>query len=93
MKVSFLILTVVFFSVMAYAFNNQEQPKKYKVEYTQTEWQSKLQWMQICQEIMRKSSLPGNVISQYQDSLSVFIQDTYKQLQTQIAADTTKPKN
>lgn len=66
--------------------------KKLKIEYTAVEWEGKLQWMQICNEIMRKSSLPGNVISQYQDSLTTFMNEAVKQLQEQMKSDTTKPK-
>lgn len=97
MKKSVIVSGIIVLCSIGYAFNYEvgkilQADKKLKVEFTISEWEAKLQWMQICQEVMRKSSLPGHVISQYQDSLSMFMNETVKQLQAQMPKDTSKPK-
>lgn len=69
----------------------KEQPKKYPMNLTQEQWVSRLQWLENAKEVMKKSVLPSNVSSQWQDSLSLFQQEISEQIGSQIKADTTKP--
>lgn len=87
------IVTIVITSVSSpRPYKPYQQPKKYSASYTREEWQSRIKWMENAKEIMRSSSLPGNVIAQWQDSLTLFQQEISQQVGQQIAADTTKPK-
>lgn len=72
--------------------NKEQEPKIYSMKLKQSEWSSRLMWLENAKEIMRKSNLPGNVISQWQDSLSLFQQEISEQIGSQIKADTSKPK-
>lgn len=68
------------------------EPKKYSISYTEQEWGMKLNMLESAKEIMRSSTLPGNVIANWQDSLSLFQRDIQKQVGGQIAQDTVKTK-
>lgn len=83
--------------VSSWTFIPRNQPTKtYSVSLTTDQWQSRLQTINASKEIMRKSTLPGNVISQYSDSLSVMAQEISEQVGAQIQreqkVDSTKPK-
>lgn len=83
--------------VSSWTFIPRNQPTKtYSVTLTTDQWQSRLQTINASKEIMRKSTLPGNVISQYSDSLDVISRDIQEQVGAQIQreqkADSTKSK-
>lgn len=81
-----ILITIAAFSQVV------QPPKKYKLEYTEQEWSSKLQSLQAALEIMRKSTLPSNTVAQWSDSVMVLMQDIQKQVGGQLAADTTSKK-
>lgn len=65
--------------------------KQYHVTLTPDEWQMRLQFLDNAKQIMAKSTLPSNVVSQWSDSLTKFQQEIVAQVQKQMA-DTTHKK-
>ena len=74
------------------SYQSPPEPKRYSISYTEQEWGRKLNMLESAKEIMRSSTLPGNVIANWQDSLSLFQRDIQKQVGGQIAQDTVKTK-
>ena len=89
-----LLLVVGIFGT---AFIANESVKTYTVTLSQKEWESRLQTLQNARVIMRQSTLPGNVVSAWTDSLDLMVSDISRQVGAQLAAeqkkDSTKPKN
>ncbi len=71
---------------------SQKPQKKYHLSYTSEQWRAKIEALDNAKEVMRKSTYPGTVISQVQDSLTAIISDINTQISAQIAADTVKSK-
>lgn len=90
-KVSAFI--VLLFMVALFAFKPKGTlPKTYPVSLTTDQWQSRLQTINAAKEIMRKSTLPGNVISQYSDSLDVMAKEISEQVGSQLQSEAAKAK-
>lgn len=65
--------------------------KQYHVTLTPDEWEMRLQFLDNAKQIMAKSTVPSNVVSQWSDSLTKFQQEIVVQVQKQMA-DTTHKK-
>ena len=101
--IALYILTICALAFMSFQSRNGVAaiwppfPKVYSVSLTTDQWNSRLQTINAAKEIMRKSTLPSNVISQYSDSLSVMAQDISEQVGMQLQQEqkrdsTSKPK-
>ena len=91
-----LLLAVLFISIGVIAWKKDQAPKTYTVTLSQREWESRLQTLQNARTIMRQSTLPGNVVSAWTDSLDLMVADISRQVGAQLAAeqkkDSVKPK-
>ena len=73
------------------AFKAAEQ-KKYKVEFTEAEWNSRYQWVAVSRAMLEKSNLPINEIKPLADSLNKFMMELSNQIIPQLPKDSTKKK-
>lgn len=79
-----IILLVVGFS----------EEKKYKVEFTQPEWEARYNWIEVAKVQLRKSDLPAKDVLFISDSLlGRFQSELANQLRPQFIADTVKKKS
>jgi hypothetical protein len=93
MKKSFLAIGVLIAaSAFTYNLKHITPGHKYTMTLTVEDWQSKIQYLETAKQIMAKSTLPANVVSQWSDSLSKFEQEISAQIGSQVAADTVKKK-
>lgn len=96
-----LVMGIVIVGVMAFQGPNKTVTgsnvklhlgeKQYQVTLTPDEWQMRLQFLDNAKQIMAKSTLPSNVVSQWADSLTKFQQEIISQIQKQMS-DTTHKK-
>jgi hypothetical protein len=87
-----LIVILVLISLSVVSQVKEKPVRLYRLEYSEISWASKVQILMNVQEIMRKSTLPANVVAQWTDSVQSIIADIQKQVGQQMAADTTKKK-
>jgi hypothetical protein len=79
-----IILLVVGFS----------EEKKYKVEFTQPEWEARYNWIEVAKSQLKASNLPAKDVLFISDSLlGKFQGELAAQLRPQFLADTTKKKS
>jgi hypothetical protein len=92
MKQNLTIIVVLAMAIGLVAFGINED-KKYKVEFTQNEWQARWNWIETAKDQLRRSDLPSKTVVFINDSLlGRFQQELAVQLQPQFAADTIKSK-
>lgn len=92
MKIKHIVGLVLIVSLLAF---RSWEDKKYKVEFTQNEWQVRYNWIEVAKAQLKKSSLPANDVLFISDSLlGRFQNELALQLQPQFlaAADTLKKK-
>jgi len=91
MKIKHVIGLVLIVSLLA--FKSWEE-KKYKVEFTENEWQARYQWIEVAKAHLKKSDLPAKDVLFISDSLlGRFQNELAIQLQPQFATkDSTKKK-
>lgn len=89
MKKKITIIAVIWLSIISLALLAPPE-KKISLTRTQSQWVSILMTLQNADEVMRKSSYQGVVISQCQDSLRAFAKDINDML-TASMKDTTMP--
>jgi hypothetical protein len=79
-----IILLVVGFS----------EEKKYKVEFTQPEWEARYNWIEVAKSQLKASNLPAKDVLFISDSLlGRFQGELANQLRPQFLADTAKKKS
>lgn len=92
--------TVTFYVAMAvicigiFAFGKYEE-KKYKVEFSQPEWEVRYNWLEAAKDQLKRSDLPSKTVVFINDSLlGRFQQELAQQLRPQFMAaqDSTKKK-
>lgn len=86
------LIAIVIVGVMAFQSKPSTSEKQYHVTFTPDEWQMRLQFLDNAKQIMSKSTLPANVVSQWSDSLTKFETEIAAQVQKQMAADTLHKK-
>ena len=87
-----LVMGIVIVAVMAFQSKSATSEKQYHVTFTPDEWQMRLQFLDNAKQIMSKSTLPANVVSQWSDSLTKFEAEIAAQVQKQMSADTLHKK-
>lgn len=92
--------TVTFYVAMAvicigiFAFGKYEE-KKYKVEFSQPEWEARYGWIEVAKSQLKASNLPAKDVLYISDSLlGRFQSELAQQLRPQFMAaqDSTKKK-
>ena len=92
MKSTLALLAVI--SIFIFSFKTWED-KKFKVEFTQQEWEARYSWIETAKAQLRQSDLPSKTVVFINDSLlGKFQNDLANQLRPQFlaASDTTKKK-
>lgn len=82
-----ITFAIVCLATSEFTLLHRVQAKTNTVSLTQTEWGNRLQTLQNTKEIMRKSTLPGNIISAWSDSVDVMIKDVNEQVGAQLQAE------
>ncbi len=79
------LLMIWLFSVSFIIFRPKNLPTKtYTVSLSYEQWAARARFVNDAKEIMRKSSYPGNIISQVSDSLEIIVKDINEQVGTQL---------
>ena len=87
------ILAICITTILAFIATKNYDEKKYKVEYTQSEWQARYNWIEVAKSQLKKSNLPASDVLFITDSLlGKFQGELAAQLQPQFAQDTIKKK-
>lgn len=83
-----IIVGISFFTLKA---QQLVQEKKYKLELTQQQWAMRLNYIEAAKQIMDKSVLPANAVSQWKDSLDVFAREINEQVGAQLQLERNPP--
>ena len=92
MKIKHIVGLLLIISLVAF---KAIEEKKYSVNYTEQEWNSRYSWIVYAKGQLLKSNLPINEIKPLTDSLDKFLGELSSQLIPQIkppVADSTKKK-
>ncbi len=92
MKKTLIIIALL--SIGLFSYKSWEE-KKYSVSFTQQQWQTRYNWIEIAKQQLKKSDLPAKDVLFVTDSLlGKFQQDLATQLEPQFtqAIDSTKKK-